>query len=445
MEASPIEGSPAPAAAPKPPKTKGNPLTDLIDSEKEYVDRLAGIIKKVAAAWSRTNFPPVELDAMFRAVEAVYRANRGFLQIEDLDTPYSRFCNTYSVGFDTWQPVASNTALPPLLANLSETHPPTSATSIPVDGSLPTSWTLDGLFALPRIRLKYYKKLYSRLLKSTQPGRSDHKLLVGANDRLDGLLGIATSRINVVVGEPEQEGSTETYRELPNSEPQPAPSPPAKLEHEGEPIRPLPPVPQPQLPPDQPPLAENGAERSSVPNSVNQVPNGRTTSSVSGSSRFSGGENGNDRLSRDTAPTSVSAGRSPSAMSNGPSPGRASGPPSSPPRPTTRSLFALQDVLDTTRVMDIFSMKPKPCKLQLAQPINPLPFDRVIKFEADVIVNFTPKATGEEVVYEKAHIVMLTDLFLVCEWIMEEGRDAPTLFLCFPPLAARHLRVVDEP
>lgn len=90
-------------------------------------------------------------------------------------------------------------------------------------------------------------------------------------------------------------------------------------------------------------------------------------------------------------------------------------------------------------------MKPKPCKLQLAQPINPLPFDRIIKFEADVIISFTPKATGEEAVYERAHIVMLTDLFLVCEWTMEEGRDTPTLFLCFPPLAARHLKVLDEP
>lgn len=170
------------------------------------------------------------------------------------------------------------------------------------------------------------------------------------------------------------------------------------------------------------------------------------------SDRFSG-EAANDRLSRETAPTSVSAGRSPSAMSNGrPSPGRGSGPspapfsaPSSPPLPPARSLFALQDALDTTRVLDIFSMKPKPCKLQLAQPVNPLPFDRIIKFEADVIVSFTPRATGEEVVYEKAHIVMLTDLFLVCEWAMEEGRDSPTLFLCFPPLAARHLKVVDEP
>lgn len=44
MEANHAEAA-APAAPPKPAKAKGNPLTDLIDSEKEYVDRLAGVIR----------------------------------------------------------------------------------------------------------------------------------------------------------------------------------------------------------------------------------------------------------------------------------------------------------------------------------------------------------------------------------------------------------------
>lgn len=38
-------------------------------------------IQKVASAWSRANFPPTELDAMFRAVEAIFRTNRGFLAV----------------------------------------------------------------------------------------------------------------------------------------------------------------------------------------------------------------------------------------------------------------------------------------------------------------------------------------------------------------------------
>ena len=47
---------------------------------------------------------------------------------------------------------------------------------------------MDALFLLPKLRLKYYKKLYSRLLKSTVPGRSDYNLLLGALDKLDRLL-----------------------------------------------------------------------------------------------------------------------------------------------------------------------------------------------------------------------------------------------------------------
>lgn len=63
------------------PKKKVNPLVDLIDTEKAYVDLLAAIIRRVAAAWSRTNFPPPELDAVFRSVEVVYRANRALLAV----------------------------------------------------------------------------------------------------------------------------------------------------------------------------------------------------------------------------------------------------------------------------------------------------------------------------------------------------------------------------
>lgn len=66
---------------PRQAKKKVNPLVDLIDTEKAYVDLLAAIIRRVAAAWSRSNFPPPELDAVFRSVEVVYRANRGLLAV----------------------------------------------------------------------------------------------------------------------------------------------------------------------------------------------------------------------------------------------------------------------------------------------------------------------------------------------------------------------------
>jgi hypothetical protein len=76
---------------------------DLIDTEKLYVDQLAGIIRvslylllhrrhpsyttfslhiqKVASAWSSHNLPPHNLDRMFRSIESVYKADRSLLSV----------------------------------------------------------------------------------------------------------------------------------------------------------------------------------------------------------------------------------------------------------------------------------------------------------------------------------------------------------------------------
>jgi len=72
-------------------------LNDLIDTERSYVDQLTGVIRvcsfpayilpfltyfqKIAAAWSRSNLPPPELDSMFRSIEGVYKANRSLLVV----------------------------------------------------------------------------------------------------------------------------------------------------------------------------------------------------------------------------------------------------------------------------------------------------------------------------------------------------------------------------
>jgi hypothetical protein len=81
-----------------------------------------------------------------------------------------------------------------VLSELSESIPP------PVSESDPNPlWTLDRLFLLPRARLKYYKKLYSRLLKSTKPGRSDHTLLLSATDTLDRLFQRVEAQLSVSV------------------------------------------------------------------------------------------------------------------------------------------------------------------------------------------------------------------------------------------------------
>jgi hypothetical protein len=69
-------------------KKKLNPLADLIETERLYVDLLASIIRRVAAAWSRTNFPPPQLDMVFRSVETVYKSNKGLLAVRS----HHRYC-----------------------------------------------------------------------------------------------------------------------------------------------------------------------------------------------------------------------------------------------------------------------------------------------------------------------------------------------------------------
>ena len=119
------------------------------------------------------------------AIEVRVVHARYFIKIVDLDAPYTKYATNFCSGFDTWEPVQSNERLRTTLAMFSGNNPPPSTEEHP---SQPPLWTLDGLFLVPKYRLKYYHKLYSRLLKSTSPGRSDHKLLSSALDKLDSLL-----------------------------------------------------------------------------------------------------------------------------------------------------------------------------------------------------------------------------------------------------------------
>lgn len=122
----------------------------------------------------------------------------GFFKIDDLEGPYTLYCAKFCAGFDDWEPVQSNTRLPSVMSTFSATNPPPTW-ALASDAETPT-WTLDALFLLPKARLKYYRKLYSRLLKSTTPGRSDHRLLVGALDKLDKLLDTLETREQIKVG-----------------------------------------------------------------------------------------------------------------------------------------------------------------------------------------------------------------------------------------------------
>ena len=129
-----------------------------------------------------------------------------------------------------------------------------------------------------------------------------------------------------------------------------------------------------------------------------------------------------------------------------PSPSRSSGPaPINTSEPFAEVAARLQSQLDTSRTLDIFTMTPKACQLQINRA--DLPFKRELRRNADVVIHFTPRATGREMTVRRAHIFLLTDLFLVCERMTpgeKASRNGPGEFwLLFPPLAGKHLKVSD--
>lgn len=79
----------------------------------------------------------------------------------------------------------------------SASTPPPLPPSSPLHPSEPPLWTLDKLFLLPKDRLVYYRRLYSRLLKGTSPGRSDNRLLTSAMEKLERLLTTLDPRLSI--------------------------------------------------------------------------------------------------------------------------------------------------------------------------------------------------------------------------------------------------------
>ncbi|KAJ3879068.1 hypothetical protein F5051DRAFT_460161 [Lentinula edodes] len=392
-----------PSEGAKPKKT--NPLNDLIDTERAYVDQLTAIIRKVAAAWSRSNLPPSELDAMFRSIETVYKANRSLLTklkeigtnpsspkalgdllmrwIDDLETPYSTYCSKFLSGFDMWDPVQFNPKLGSILANMSSSNALSTGNEV---------WTLDTLFLLPKARLKYYKKLYGRLLKSTAPGRSDYKLLVGAVDKLERLLDTLEQRESMRVGYPDDS---------------PAPQY-AAHELEDEVVLDM-------RTESSPPV---------LPHKISEVE--VTPGSGSDSTRDSGISAG-DRMSRETVSTATS--HSSTATLSMP-------------------IADLERRLSTARCIDIFTMTHKAVKLQMSPPS--LTYTREMRCSLDLVIRVTPRVTGQEIVHRRGHIFLLSDLFLVCERMsLEEratsGSNGPDMWLCYPPLTGKVLRASEVP
>ena len=193
-------------------------------------------------------------------------------------------------------------------------------------------WTLDSLFLTPANRLKYYKKLYSRLLKSTQPGRSDHALLVGANERLVQLLGRLDSRATIVVGSEDDV-----------AEASPPPPPPRDVPLSTPRVSSTPaPNPERAMSPNAVTTPSQQFQHRTPANGVLSSERGSLTESVS-SGQTSRGPSGRDsQQSAKTSNSSPPSERTSNSMLNSP-------------------ITDLERRLSTERVLDIFTMAPKVC------------------------------------------------------------------------------------
>ncbi|CAG8465277.1 4206_t:CDS:10 [Ambispora gerdemannii] len=348
---------------------KTNPLTDLIETEKQF---------RVTACWRPDELPPAELDTMFRNIEEIYRQNKRFwtklykiskspesakdlgdtlmIWVDDMEAPYTQYCQHFIKGFDSWPMIEEHETLQQTLIRIA------------AERNRPVS--LDFFFEMPLTRLQYYKKLYMRLLKSTAPGRSDHQLLFSANQRLDILIDMERQARTHIQSGPAILAS------LPLKQPQ----------HDAISI--------PPSTPQQPPVSPGFPRNNNFPSS--------------------------------------SPGYSLHPELNSEFPSRIN---------WNYGLEELEEQLDMSTVIDLFTKQPKKVKISLRP--KSLPFKRDIRLHDNFVV-IIQYADGS--VMHKAHMFLLTDLLMICRVLTpEEKQRMPHIefLLLYPPLSGKHLAVRD--
>ncbi|KAI9493821.1 hypothetical protein BDB00DRAFT_821726 [Zychaea mexicana] len=174
------------------PKNSGNnPLAELIETEKSYMETLKIIDIQLAPLWTDQSI--TDFTELLANVREIIKVNKRFCAklvkiaanpqtikelgdvlmqwVDDMEVPYANFSRGYILNLNQRQDIAKNPGIQKLLKDLS------------AQASYEIS--LESLFNAPAQQLNYYKVLYSRLLESAEPGRADHKLLVKANRRID--------------------------------------------------------------------------------------------------------------------------------------------------------------------------------------------------------------------------------------------------------------------
>ncbi|CAG8505774.1 983_t:CDS:2 [Acaulospora colombiana] len=380
-------------------KPKVNPLSDLIGTERKYLDNLKMLLQRVTSPWSSDNLPPPGSEALFQCMEEIYKINQNFYLklaklggdkksakdlgdtlinwIDEMEGSYTDYCLEFQQVIGILPEIEGHVALQQALSDIS------------AEINLPVSL---GFFTeMPMKRIRYYKRLYSRMLNLTEPGCSDHEILLTANNRIDALIELGKRS-----GALTQNGKARVLADIParNSSP-------------------------PKTSTVIPPVLRNKKKFDSLENHENTFPVvNKESPSVAEQPREDGLKQ-EDRSNQDS---------------------------SEPQLTKVWTLSELEKCIDYSRVIDLISREVRNMSVSLL-PQN-LPFDRRLVLHSDFVMEI-PKiqeSQGSTRAYINAHIFLLTDLMLICQPIEPEvKRKNPDLefYLLYPPLSGRHLSVAD--
>ncbi|KAF9437225.1 hypothetical protein BGZ76_001568 [Entomortierella beljakovae] len=384
-----------------------DPLDDLVDTEKEYISDLKILLQRISAGWTQQDYPPKEVDEMLRNIEEVHETSRQLSRrlgeiIEGKDALHE-----LEIAAEQFQHV-----------------------------------TLDSFMMKPIDRLHYYRRLYIRMLDSTDRGNPVFNALESAFFRVDAILRLVTIDVPGTSRHPASPALSGISNMSALKHALPSPpisgqiSPNFSPQHKNPMSPALPPSPlSPGMSPNHHPQHSPNHHPQHSPNyPPQQSPNHHPQHSPNYPPQHS-----------PNYPPQRSPNHPPQHSPNHP-------PQQSPshhlqqspvfPSPTSESMLELEKTLDTTKVLDLFTMQPKDCTLSLA----------LLERQVTLRGNFTYTIAaddGTEDRFEDGHVILLSDLLLLCRTkTQQEISNNPegvtsTLWLLFPPLAVRHVTARD--
>ncbi|KAF0445502.1 GEF1 protein [Gigaspora margarita] len=423
-----------------------NPLIDLVETEKIYISDLRCLLKRVTSCWSSEDLPPPELDTLFRAIEEIYKRNKQFYSklakygtspqsaevlgdalmawVDEMEEPYKNYCQKPRQGFNKREDIEENLVLQQTLNDIS------------AENNQPVS--LDYFFDIPIKRLHYYKKLYMRLFKSTEPGRSDHIILASANERIDQIIKLEKQVKQSYLKNPIN-SSQRLYPTVPTPSLSPSPSVEERAvtptKDQGFHSSPEPEFHSPlleRLQQNQEHIITPTKDQGFHSNySTVQEPEFHSPLPL--------------RIQQDhihsPMPQRLHSPISP--MQDYESSFSGYFPETSEDSQSNWSILDLQNFIDTSRTFDILTKQPRKVNLVL-QPPN-LPFNREIVLYEDFVIE-VPEYDSDERFHVRAHLFLLTDLLLVCQKIEPKDQKSISNFkywLMYQPLSGKHLSIRD--